>query len=103
MSLTPASGSQRHAAGAEADLVVVAAHEGFDYAELRTATQAVLAGAEMLAAGRDATYPTADGLWPGTGVVAALEYATGVRAHNVGKPDRLFSRPRSIGSGPDGR
>jgi glycerol 3-phosphatase-2 len=76
---------------AEADLVVIAAHEGFDYAELRTATQAVLAGAEMLAAGRDATYPTADGVWPGTGaVVSAVEYATGASAHNVGKPDRLL-------------
>jgi glycerol-1-phosphatase len=76
---------------AQADLVVIAAHEGFDYAELRTATQAVLGGAEMLAAGRDATYPTGEGQWPGTGaVVAALEYATGVHAHSVGKPDRLL-------------
>jgi glycerol 3-phosphatase-2 len=76
---------------AQADLVVVAAHEGFDYAELRTATQAVLGGAEMLAAGRDATFPAADGMWPGTGaVVAAVECATGVRAHNVGKPDRVL-------------
>jgi glycerol 3-phosphatase-2 len=76
---------------AQASLVVVAAHEEFDYPELRTATQAVLGGAEMLAAGRDATFPTADGVWPGTGaVVAALECATGVRAHNVGKPDRLL-------------
>jgi glycerol-1-phosphatase len=75
----------------QADLVVIAAHEGFDYAELRTATQAVLGGAEMLAAGRDATYPAADGQWPGTGaVVAALEYATGVPAHSVGKPDRVL-------------
>jgi glycerol-1-phosphatase len=76
---------------AEADLVVVAAHEGFDYAELRTATQAVLGGAEMVVAGRDATYPAADGQWPGTGsIVAALEYATGVRGYNVGKPDSLL-------------
>src|ERR1700760_724751 len=43
---------------AEAELVVVAAHEGFDYAELRTATPAVLGGAEVIAAGRDATYPS---------------------------------------------
>src|ERR1700722_13473345 len=56
---------------AQADLVVIAAHEDFDYAELRTATQAVLGGAEMLAAGRDATYPTAEGQWPGTGAVVA--------------------------------
>ena len=76
---------------AEAELVVIAAHERFDYAELRSATTAVLGGAEMIAAGRDATYPSPDGLWPGTGaVVAALEFATGVRAYSVGKPDRLI-------------
>jgi HAD superfamily hydrolase (TIGR01450 family) len=74
---------------AEADLVVVAAHERFDYSELRTATTAVLAGAEVIAAGRDSTYPSPDGLWPGTGaVVAALEYATGAHAVSVGKPGR---------------
>jgi glycerol-1-phosphatase len=76
---------------AQADLVVVAAHERFDYAELRTATQAVLGGAEIVTAGRDATYPAPDGEWPGTGaVVAALEFATGARAQSVGKPDRLL-------------
>jgi glycerol-1-phosphatase len=74
---------------AEADLVVVAAHERFDYAELRTATTAVLNGAEVIAAGRDSTYPSPHGLWPGTGaVVAALEYATGAHAVSVGKPSR---------------
>jgi HAD superfamily hydrolase (TIGR01450 family) len=75
----------------EAELVVIAAHERFDFSEMRTATTAVLGGAEMIAAGRDATYPSPDGLWPGTGaIVAALEYATGARAHSVGKPDRLI-------------
>src|SRR6202043_3002395 len=33
---------------AEAELVVIAAHDELTYAELRTATQAVLAGAEMI-------------------------------------------------------
>ena len=76
---------------ARAEIVVVAAHERLTYDELRTATQAVLAGAEMLAAGRDRTFPTADGPWPGTGmVVAGLEYATGHEARSVGKPDRLI-------------
>ncbi len=70
------------------DVVVVAAHTGFDYAELRTATQAVLRGAELLAAGRDATFPAPDGQWPGTGaVLAAVEAATGARATSVGKPE----------------
>ena len=76
---------------AEAELVVVAGHDEFDFAELRTATQAVLAGAEMIAAGRDRTFPAADGLWPGTGaIVAALEYATERTARSVGKPEPLI-------------
>jgi glycerol 3-phosphatase-2 len=70
-----------------ADVVVAAAHERFDYGELRQATQALLRGAALLAAGRDATFPMPDGPWPGSGpVVAALEDASGVRARNVGKP-----------------
>ena len=72
-----------------ADLVVVGAHDGFDYAELRTATQAVLRGAELIGATRDATFPMPDGPWPGTGaVLAAVEAATGRRAALVvGKPE----------------
>jgi HAD superfamily hydrolase (TIGR01450 family) len=72
----------------EADLVVVAGHDDFSFSELREGTQAVLAGAEMIAAGRDRTFPAADGLWPGTGaIVAALEYATERTASIVGKPE----------------
>jgi len=71
-----------------ADVVVVAGHDAFDYAELRTATRAVLAGAEMIVSDRDRTFPVADGLSPATGsIVAALEYATGRQATSVGKPD----------------
>ncbi len=71
----------------EAEFVVVAAHDELTFEELKDATQAVLAGAEMIAAGRDRTFPTDDGTWPATGaIVAALEYATGARATTVGKP-----------------
>jgi ribonucleotide monophosphatase NagD (HAD superfamily) len=75
-----------------ADVVVVAAHERFDYAELRGAIQAVLRGAELLCAGRDATFPMPDGPWPGAGpVVAAIEAGTGASARSVGKPEpQLF-------------
>ena len=67
---------------------MVAAHAEFSYAELRTATRAVLAGAEMISGGRDRAFPVEGGAAPGTGaVVAALEYATGETARNVGKPD----------------
>lgn len=71
-----------------ADVVVVAAHDELTYDELRVATQAVLNGAEMIAAGRDRTFPERDGPWPATGaIVAALEYATARSARVVGKPD----------------
>jgi len=75
-----------------ADVVVVAGHEGFDYEQLRTATQAVLRGADLAGAGRDATFPMPDGPWPATGaVLAAVEAATGARAWTVGKPEpQLF-------------
>jgi glycerol 3-phosphatase-2 len=74
-----------------ADVVVIAGHDGFAFDELRDATQAVLAGAEMVAAGRDRTFPAAGGLWPGTGaIVAALEYATERTARIAGKPDPLM-------------
>jgi glycerol 3-phosphatase-2 len=70
------------------DVVVVGGHSRFDFAELRTATQAVLGGAGMLAAGRDRTFPMPDGRWPATGaIVAALEYATAAEAMSVGKPE----------------
>jgi HAD superfamily hydrolase (TIGR01450 family) len=73
---------------AQADVVVVAGHRELHFRELRDAVQAVLAGAEMIAAGRDRTYPMPDGPWPGTGaIVAALEYATSRTAEIVGKPD----------------
>jgi glycerol 3-phosphatase-2 len=74
-----------------ADVVVVAGHDAFAFAELRDATQAVLAGAEMIAAGRDRTFPVDGGQSPGTGaLVAALEYATQRTARVVGKPDPLI-------------
>ena len=75
-----------------AELVVVASHDEFDYLELRDGIRAVLAGATLIAANRDKTFPREDGPWPGTGsIVAALEYATGATAQIVGKPEpQLF-------------
>ena len=72
----------------QADVVVVVAHEGFNYAELRTALRAVVNGAELISGGRDRSFPAADGVSPGTGaVVAALEFASQRPARSVGKPD----------------
>src|SRR4051795_4491557 len=77
---------------ARADVVVVAAHDDFDYGELRGAIRAVLRGAALVCAGRDATYPMPDGPWPGAGpIVAAIESGTGAKAVSVGKPEpQLF-------------
>jgi HAD superfamily hydrolase (TIGR01450 family) len=72
-----------------ADVVVVGAHEDFNYDELRIATQAVLRGAELIGAGRDRTFPMGDGPWPASGaVLAAIEHGAGRTADLVvGKPE----------------
>jgi len=70
-----------------ADVVVIAGHDRFDYDELRVAVRAILDGAEPLCTSRDATFPMADGPWPGTGsIVAAVEAATATQAVTIGKP-----------------
>ena len=72
-----------------ADVVVVADHERFNYAELRIATQAVLRGARLIGLTRDRTFPMPDGPWPASGaVLAALETACARTADEVmGKPE----------------
>jgi len=73
---------------AQADVVVVAGHDDLRFDDLRDAIRAVLGGAEMIVSCRDRTFPTADGISPGTGaIVAALEYATERTAIAVGKPE----------------
>jgi HAD superfamily hydrolase (TIGR01450 family) len=75
----------------QAELVVAAAHEGFDYRELRAATAAVRNGARLFATGRDPVFPTPAGLEPATGaIVAAVEAAGGVPAVVVGKPEPIM-------------
>jgi HAD superfamily hydrolase (TIGR01450 family) len=72
-----------------ADVVVVGGHRDFRYAELRDAARSVARGAELLATGRDPTFPTEDGPEPGTGaILAAIETAAGRPADRiVGKPE----------------
>jgi glycerol-1-phosphatase len=80
-----------HDDAATARAVAVGGHDDFSYAELRASVRAVDAGARLYAAGRDATFPMPDGRWPATGaILAAVEYATGVRAVAVGKPHRFI-------------
>ena len=64
--------------------------------ELRTPTQAVLRGAELIGATRDATFPMPDGPWPGTGaVLAAVEAATG----RTRRPHRRQARAADVRGG----
>jgi phosphoglycolate/pyridoxal phosphate phosphatase family enzyme len=75
-------------AGRVADYVVVGLHEDFHYQELRTATQAVRAGAVIFAPNRDPVFPMPDGLWPGSGsILAAVETAGASRGIAIGKPE----------------
>ncbi len=77
----------------EAEIVVIGGHEHVNFSDLGPAIRSVLGGAHMIGAGRDRTYPTADGIAPGTGaVIAALEYATERTATIVGKPDEQIFR-----------
>lgn len=88
----------------EARAVLLTAHDGFDYAELRAASMAARAGTFFAATARDPTMPMPDGLWPGTGaVLAAAETASGRRAVIAGKPESPIFRAgiESLGL-PDG-
>ncbi len=74
--------------GGAADVVVVALHPDFSYAELRAATRALHAGAALFATNREPALPMPDGLWPGTGaILAAVEFASGRSATICGKPE----------------
>jgi HAD superfamily hydrolase (TIGR01450 family) len=88
-------------AGESAEAVVVSGHREFDYAELRTATFALRAGASLFATSRDPTVPMPGGAWPGTGAtLAAIETASGKTAEIGGKPERhLFEQARSLIAG----
>jgi 4-nitrophenyl phosphatase len=84
--------------------VVVAWNPKLGFDELRRAADLARAGVPLVGANRDATYPTADGLLPGTGaILAAIEVASGKRAHAVGKPaPELFRAAlEHAGSAPD--
>ena len=74
-----------------ADVVMVAGTEDLVYWDLKDASLAVRNGAVFLAAGRDPTYPTPSGLWPGTGV-DPRGGRTGLRPRGG---DRRASRSRS--------
>ena len=75
------------------DVVAVAA--GMDrrltYDKAKVATRLILGGAEFVATNTDGTYPTPDGLSPGTGmVIGALRGTTGIEPTVIGKPEKAI-------------
>jgi 4-nitrophenyl phosphatase len=79
--------------GRHAGLVAVGWDREFTYEKMRLAALAVRSGAVFLATNDDASFPAADGLWPGAGaVLAAIEVGSGRRAEVVGKPHEPMRR-----------
>ena len=85
----------------DADLVVVGFDGGATYGSLTRASLLVQRGARLIATNADASYPAADGLWPGAGaLLAVITTTTGARAEIVGKPFApLFEAGRRRGGG----
>ena len=72
------------------EVVAVAAgmDRNFTFEKAKVATRLILEGAEFVATNTDGTYPTADGLSPGTGmVIGALKGTTGLEPVVIGKPE----------------
>lgn len=86
-----------------AEFVVVGGHDGFSYADLRTAAWLARNGARFLATGRDPTFPMPDGPWPATGaILAAVETAASTSALVIGKPEpHMFDIARELLHGVD--
>jgi HAD superfamily hydrolase (TIGR01450 family) len=71
-----------------AEAVVVGWHRDFDFEGMRRAADAIRAGARYVATNLDPTYPTADGLVPGAGsIAAAVTTASGRTPLVAGKPE----------------
>jgi len=79
--------------GSPVDAVVVGFDPKFDFKRLTAAYRAVRGGARLIGTNDDATYPTATGEIPGGGsIVAAVAYASGVKAEIAGKPNPPAAR-----------
>lgn len=75
-------------AGREADVVVSGADFTLTYEKLKVATLAIRAGADWIATNADRTFPSEEGLIPGSGaIVAALQAATDRNPIVIGKPE----------------
>jgi len=75
------------------DYVVLGETRNFSFENLTKAIRLILAGARFIATNPDATGPSAEGVLPATGSVAALiTKATGREPYIVGKPNPMMFR-----------
>jgi 4-nitrophenyl phosphatase len=75
------------------DVVAVAAgmDRGLTFDKAKVATRLILGGAEFVATNTDGTFPTPDGLSPGTGmVIGALKGTTSINPTVIGKPEKAI-------------
>lgn len=80
-------------AGTDADVVVSGADFELTYDKLRIATLAIRRGAQYVATNPDKTFPSEEGLIPGSGaIIAALTAATDVAPVVIGKPEPEIMR-----------
>jgi 4-nitrophenyl phosphatase len=71
--------------------VVAGMDRAISYDKIQVAMRLILNGAQFVATNTDGSFPTPDGLSPGTGVViAAIQAATGVEPTVIGKPEALI-------------
>lgn len=68
-------------------VVLIGLYPGFSTNDFEQTCRLAWSGVDLLALARDRTFPTGDGLLPGTGIlVKAVEHATRRRARILGKP-----------------
>jgi 4-nitrophenyl phosphatase len=72
----------------DVQVVVASMDREVNYEKLKRASLLIRQGARFIATNKDLTYPSMEGLTPGTGTfIVALEAASGVKAEVIGKPE----------------
>lgn len=73
------------------EVVVASMDRDVTYEKLKKATLLIRAGARFIATNLDPTFPSEEGLQPGTGsMIVALETASGVKPTSIGKPEPIM-------------
>lgn len=82
------------------EAVVVGMDRAFSFVSLAAAQKAVMDGALFVATNRDATFPTPDGLVPGSGaIVAAVAAAAQAEPFLIGKPSQTLAEALAEATG----